>query len=174
MRQHVFFIGARACGKTTLGRELARVLDVPFVDTDEVLERQVGMPVSRYVERHGWEGFRQEETQALQSVAALPPQVVACGGGVVLRRVNREMLRRGWTCYLQVPAEELVRRLGLDPKESQRPSLTGQGLLEEVRGVLAGREALYLEAADRVLDGTRPLTELLNQLCRELAEPARD
>lgn len=161
--RHVFLIGGRASGKTTLGRLLAERLGAEFADTDERVVQALGMSIADYVSREGWEAFRDRETEALEAVCAEPPLVVACGGGLVLRPRNRELLRTGLTIYLHAPAGVLAARLAADPNEAQRPSLTGKGLLEEIGEVLAAREPLYREAACVVLDADAEPGELLTR-----------
>lgn len=161
--RHVFLIGGRAVGKTTLGRLLAARLDVPFTDTDDVVVEALGMPIAQYVAAEGWEAFRDRETEALRAVCDGAPVVAACGGGIVLRPENRVLLDLGLTLYLHAPVEVLAARLAADPKESQRPSLTGKGLLQEVAEVLATREPLYRACSHVVLEADAPLELLLEQ-----------
>ncbi|MEF2146299.1 MAG: shikimate kinase AroL [Desulfovibrionaceae bacterium] len=162
MRRTVFLIGGRASGKTTLGRLLAERLTEPFVDTDDLVVENVGMSIAEYVAQQGWEAFRDRETEALRSVCGGPPLVVACGGGIVLREANRAMLAQGLTIYLHAPAGVLAQRLAADPKEAQRPSLTGKALAEEVAMVLAEREPLYRACAWAVLPSNQEMAELLD------------
>lgn len=149
----VFLIGPRACGKTSVGRGLAERLGLDFVDTDHRLVADVGMEVAEYVEAVGWDVFRDKETEVLKAVAAEGPQVIGCGGGIVLREANREILASGMTVYLKTDPDELVRRLMQDPNEAQRPSLTGRSLTDEVHDILAERAPLYEGCADVVVSG---------------------
>jgi len=149
--RNIFLIGPRACGKTSIGRMLADRLGLDFVDTDHELVASVGMEIADYVAANGWDAFRDKETEILERVAAVSVRVVGCGGGIVLRERNREVLRTGVTLYLKTAPEELARRLMNDPNEAQRPSLTDKGIEEEVREILAQREPLYAGAADVVL-----------------------
>jgi len=151
IKRNIFLIGPRACGKTSVGRRLAERLGLDFIDTDHVLVQEAGMEISDYVEQYGWDGFRDRETEVLQKVAEKGVSVIGCGGGVVLREKNRAVLKTGVTLYLKTSPEEIVRRLKVDPNESQRPSLTGKDVVDEVREVLAQRESLYCKCADLIL-----------------------
>lgn len=151
MKRNIFLIGPRACGKTSIGRVLAERLGLGFVDTDHVLVESVGMEVSRYVEEYGWAGFRDKETEILEQVAGTGVRVIGCGGGIVLRVANRELLKAGLTLYLKTDPEVLAARLMNDPNEAQRPSLTGKSIVDEVREVLAERAPLYEGCADVIL-----------------------
>ena len=109
----IYLIGARASGKTTLGRKLAAALKRPFVDTDRRIRLATGKTVAELVEAGGWEAFRQAEADVLGEVAVFSGQVVSCGGGLVLRQENREVLEKGIVLYLQAPAEVLAERAPL-------------------------------------------------------------
>lgn len=163
----IFLIGPRASGKTSLGQALARALRRPFVDTDAALQERLGCSIADYVAAMGWDAFREEEHRTLLDVIAAtgpdspdsePGAVVATGGGIVLLKKNRELLRENGRCfYLDVPVDELVRRLSRDPNAAQRPSLTGRDIRDEVAEVVRARDPLYREAAHVCLDG-RPGT----------------
>ncbi len=157
---NIYLIGARASGKTTLGRRLAARLKRPFVDTDRRVRLKTGQTVAQLVEQGGWEAFREAEAMALLETSMFSGQVVSCGGGIVLREDNRHLLARGIVLYLQAPAEVLAQRLSRSPEAAQRPSLTGAGLVEEVRAVLAEREAVYLACAHALLPADAPLARL--------------
>lgn len=183
----IYLTGPRACGKTSLGRELAAALDLPFIDTDHRLRERSGEEVAAIVAREGWEGFRRRESAILREVAAeletaRPDEpgadenipiwrgVVATGGGMVLAEENRRFMREtGRVFFLSIPVPELVRRLSSDPLEAQRPSLTGKSLTEEVADVLARRLPLYEEAHHR-LEADRPLRDVCRQTLALLAQ----
>ncbi|MCG2734117.1 MULTISPECIES: shikimate kinase AroL [Pseudodesulfovibrio] len=152
LSKHVFLIGPRACGKTSVGRALACRLGCGFVDTDHAVVAAVGMEIAAYVAQHGWDAFRDRETEALErAVASSDGAVVGCGGGIVLRQRNRDILKTGITLYLEASVKTLAARLAQNPNEAQRPSLTGRPLLDEVREILAERAPLYEACADAIL-----------------------
>lgn len=167
LNRNIFLIGPRACGKTSVGMALAEKLGFDFVDTDHRLVENVGMEIANFVEKHGWEGFRDKETETLQAVARHSPQVIGCGGGIILREINREVLARGLTLYLKTDPEVLAERLMRDPNEAQRPSLTGKSIVDEVREILADRAHLYEECADVILD-EGGLDEVVGQAIRAI------
>ncbi len=160
-KQKIFLIGARACGKTSLGRAFAKALQWHFVDTDALLQQEAACSVATYVQKHGWAAFREFESHILQK-AAKEHHVIATGGGMVLREENRYFMRaEGCVFFLQAPVDILVERLRFDPEHEQRPSLTGQGLVEEVATVLLERTPLYVATAHVVLEAQAPLELLL-------------
>lgn len=147
---HLVLVGLMGSGKSTVGRECARRLDRPFVDTDEVVEQEAGRPVREIFAVEGEPGFRDRERRAVAAVcAAAVPTVIACGGGVVLDPANRAELRAaGVVVWLRAPVAELVARVG-----------TGAGrplLADEPVGALARlereRDSAYGAAAHVVVD----------------------
>jgi len=162
--QIIFLVGARAAGKTTIGRRLARELAMEFVDTDLYLTETHGLTVAEIVARDGWEGFRRWESEALRA-AATPGRVIATGGGMVLAEPNRDFMRaNGLVFYLAAPAEVLGARLAVDPQAAQRPSLTGNSVTEEVARVLRDREDLYQSAAHQVINAAEALETVIGNI----------
>lgn len=164
MERTVFLVGARAAGKTTVGKALARELGCGFVDTDQYLLEATARTVASLVTDEGWDGFRRRESAALRVVTA-PETVVATGGGMVLSEDNRAFMRaHGTVFYLCASASLLSERLIHAPEADQRPSLTDRSLLDEVRDVLALREPLYQQVAHHILDASAPLQRLIEQI----------
>ena len=160
---NIALIGMPSSGKTTLGKALSEVLDVPYCDTDHHLCERLGMDVATMVERWGWEGFRSRESESLRlaSEELAGRGVVATGGGMVLAEANRRYMREhGRVFFLSAPVEVLAARLRRNPLEAQRPSLTGKSLDDEVREVLEARLPLYRDAAHHELDARQSITEL--------------
>ncbi|MCP1104800.1 shikimate kinase AroL [Serratia nevei] len=164
MTQTLFMIGARGAGKTTVGSALALALGYQFVDTDLFMQQAAQMSVADMVEREGWLGFRRRETIALQTVTNLST-IVATGGGAILAEENRQFMRRhGTVIYLRAPASVLAQRLEEYPEDTQRPTLTGRPIAEEMLEVLAAREALYQDAAHYVIDGAADPQRVVEQI----------
>jgi len=166
----IFLIGARASGKTTLGRLLATKLAFAFVDTDQQIRIASGLEVDEMVAQSGWSAFRAQESAILRECAA-PHTVVATGGGMVLDPSNREFMRlTGTVVFLDVPARVLSLRLAKNPRAYQRPSLTGLPPDEEIVHVLADREPIYRGAAHHTINGNRPLPELAQELSARILQ----
>ena len=155
MIQPVFLVGARGCGKTTIGRALAETLGYSFADTDSYLLTSTGKSVAEIVSAEGWPGFRSYESLALKQVTAAST-VVATGGGMILSESNRRfMVEHGVVIWLNVPADILAARLEASPEDTQRPTLTGKSMVDEIVEVLAAREELYSHTARHIIDATR-------------------
>lgn len=168
----IYLIGARGCGKSTVGEALALALGYAFVDTDRYLQQIDGQTVAEVVAAEGWPEFRRRETQALQRVTA-NATVIATGGGMVLAEENRRYMReQGQVVYLQADAEVLAARLQAYPEAAQRPTLTGRPIAEEMSEVLAAREALYLQSAHHIIDAMQSPDRVVEQILNALS-PAR-
>ena len=108
-------------GKTTVGRRLAARLGRPFVDLDAVVEQAAGMSIPDIFAREGEAGFRQRESDAIRAVVQGNGQVIATGGGAVMRRENLSALRAAGTLvWLRAPLEEMLARARA---EGSRPLL---------------------------------------------------
>ena len=137
-------IGYRGTGKSTVGALLARRLGLAFVDTDRLVESRGGESIASIFARGGEELFRDAESAALNSLLEPPvPRVVACGGGIILRRENRAVLRKlapGRIFLLTAPAEVIARRVAGDERSAApRPPRRGNsGSPAEERSPLSG------------------------------------
>ncbi|KGA24967.1 shikimate kinase AroL [Pectobacterium brasiliense] len=155
MTHPIFMVGARGCGKTTVGHQLAQALGYDFVDTDLFMQQTTNMTVADVVAQEGWHGFRQRESLALQQVTS-NRCIIATGGGMVLAEANRRFMHdKGTVIYLHADAELLAQRLEENPQDNQRPTLTGRPIAEEMADVLAAREALYRGVAHHVIDASQ-------------------
>lgn len=149
MRGHILLVGFMGAGKSAAGRELARRLGRPFVDLDRRIEASAGARISEIFENLGEDGFRALETRELQALQEEPASVVACGGGIVTRDENLELLDAlGSVVYLGVGVDEALRRIG---SAESRPLLAGDARGEAER-LLSARVERYREAADVAVD----------------------
>lgn len=164
----ISLIGLPGGGKSTVGRQLARRLNVPFLDSDHVIEDRIGGTIRSFFEQHGEDRFRDIEQEVIAELLARPdPLVLATGGGAVLRASNRQALHDGSTVvYLRSTPEELHRRLKHD---TQRPLLQVQDPLRRLRDLYAARDPLYRETAHFAIDTGRPsVTTLVNMILMQL------
>ena len=143
----IFLIGARACGKSTVGRLLAELLGIAFEDTDTRIRVASGKDVAEIVTESGWPAFRALECEALRACAC-PDTVIATGGGIVLDPGNCEFMREnGVVIFLEAPVEALRARLLADPDPRLRPAFSGASAADEAARILQEREPLYRAAA---------------------------
>lgn len=158
---HIYLIGYRGCGKSTVASLLAQTLDLPMVDTDQWIESAAGKSIREIFLEQAEEGFRDLEQQTVATVGKLAePAVVALGGGAVLRSANQEILRKtGRRVWLKASPERLYSRIAADSSSSERrPSLTDQSGYEEVVNLLRQRQPIYQQMSELIVetDGLSP------------------
>jgi shikimate kinase len=163
----VSLVGMPGSGKTTVGRQLARRLRLPFFDSDHVIEQRLGCSIREYFAQAGEAAFRDLEQQVLAELAQGADAVIATGGGAVLREANRRCLRAGGqVVYLRSSPEELFRRLRHD---TQRPLLQVADPQAKLRSLYAERDPLYREAAHFAIETGRPsVPTLVNMIVMQL------
>ena len=168
---NIYLIGPRASGKSTLAVEISSRTALKAVDADRLLEGEQGQNISTLVAARGWEHFRDLEEEILSRIAAADKQVVATGGGIVLRQKNRSLLKKGdgLTVYLFADASLMLQRLKHDPLPDQRPPLSRHALEEEVHKTLAERDHLYRECADIILPAGLAVEVLVERIIRKYA-----
>jgi shikimate kinase len=152
----IALIGMRGAGKTSVGRELARILGGEHVDTDKLLEEQAGQSIAEIFRTEGEVGFRRRERAVIGQVIEAETAVISVGGGAILDEQNLSLLRtRATLVWLTAPVEVLHERVSRDPATaSQRPPLTDRPSLEELQHLLAERTPHYHRAADLTIDTT--------------------
>lgn len=162
----LILVGLPGSGKSTVGRHLARRLDIPFSDSDHVIEQQIGCSIREFFAREGEDAFRDIEQQVIANLAS-EPGVLATGGGAVLREANRKVLREaGQVIYLRSNPEDLFRRLRHD---ANRPLLQVDDPLARLRELHALRDPLYRETAHFVIETGRPsVPTLVNMIMMQL------
>jgi shikimate kinase len=168
----VFLVGPMGSGKTAVGRHLARVLHLPFHDSDAEIERRTGVDISFIFEKEGEAGFRQREREAIQALTALEGIVLATGGGAVLLPENRRLLsERGCVVYLQTSVAQQAERVR---HGRNRPLLASGEAASRLGHLMDARAPLYGEVADIVVstDGRR-VNSVADSVLRELAVARR-
>ena len=154
-KRSVFLVGPMGSGKSAVGRQLARVLHLPFHDSDSEIERRTGVDISFIFEKEGEAGFRDRERETLEALTASEPMVLATGGGAVLRPENRARLsERGFVVYLKTSVAQQTYRVR---HARNRPLLNGVDPAVKLEQLMLERAPLYAEIADVTVstDGRR-------------------
>ncbi|MDB5892966.1 MAG: shikimate kinase [Rhodoferax sp.] len=152
-------VGLPGSGKSTVGRQLARKIQAPFVDSDQIIEERIGCSIREYFEREGEARFRDVEQEVVDDLTRTRLGVLATGGGSVLRIANRIALHtRCRVVYLRSTPEELFRRLRHDVS---RPLLQVDDPLSRLRDLFEIRDPLYRETAHFVVETGRPSVSTL-------------
>ena len=162
-------VGLPGSGKSSVGRQLARRLSLPFTDSDHVIEQRIGCSIREYFEREGEAAFRDLEETVIQdlTVGLGACGVLATGGGAVLRAANRQRMRQaGHVIYLRSTPEEVFRRVRRDVN---RPLLQVADPLQRLRTLFDERDPLYRETAHFVIETGRPsVPTVVNMIVMQL------
>jgi shikimate kinase len=150
VNNNIFLIGPMGAGKTSVGKMLAKTLDLQFYDSDQVIEAQTGADIPWIFDIEGEAGFRRREIKAIDELTLKKGIILATGGGVVLNETNRKHLSlRGKVFYLNVSVEEQYRRTY---KCRNRPLILNKDSKAIFERLKKEREPFYLEIADYVID----------------------
>ena len=163
----IALVGMPGCGKSTVGRHLARQLGLRFVDSDTEIEHRLGATIRDWFAQHGEAAFRDVEQTVIEELTQVDSVVLATGGGAVLRPANRDALHgRCQVFYLRSSPEELHRRLRHD---TQRPLLQVGDPQRRLRELFRERDPLYRKTAHFVVETARPsVPALLNMVLMQL------
>ena len=157
-KSNIFLIGPMGVGKTTIGRVLAKMMNLRFFDSDQEIELSSGANIPWIFDVEGESGFRERESRMISQLCQRRDIVLATGGGAILAKPNREVLRsNGTVVYLTAPIEKLVDRTKQD---KNRPLLQTNNPKQKLIELFEARNPLYEEVSDVVIDtqGKKPLT----------------
>jgi shikimate kinase len=147
MKTNIALIGLMGAGKSTVGKLLAVRLHKFFVEVDALIEKKAGKPIPRIFLEEGEITFREIEIEVIKEIALQKNQVIACGGGAVLNRINIDrLIKDSVIIWLQASPAAIVKRTGLVAEI--RPLLTEMHGVEDVSNLLKTREPFYKMAAD--------------------------
>ena len=164
---NIILVGMMGAGKTTIGKALANSLGKEFIDSDHEIQDRTGVKIPVIFEIEGEAGFRKRESEVLVELVKKSNIVLATGGGAVLSRENRQILRRGGiVIYLRASVNDLYRRTRYD---KSRPLLQTQNLFARLNELYAQRDALYRETAHIIIDsGKQGIRFLVQKLINKL------
>jgi len=151
-RRNVYLIGPMGSGKTAVGRRLATLLGIEFIDSDAEIEKRTGVDIRYIFEKEGEARFRERERDVIADLTTLEGVVVATGGGVILDPANRERLKKtGTVVYLETTVDTLVRRT---KSTKTRPLLMNDDPRAVLERMMLVRRPLYENAADLRIETT--------------------
>jgi len=166
--QNLFLVGPMGSGKSAVGRQLAHMLHLDFVDSDDEIESRTGVDIPFIFEKEGEAGFRRREAKVIDDLSQRDGIVLATGGGAILDPQNRNFLgARGFVVYLSTSVDQQLSRTR---KGRERPLLAADDPRAVLEGLMEIREPLYREIADLVVatDG-RKVRAVANEILEQLA-----
>ena len=165
--QKLFLVGPMGAGKSAVGRQLARMLHLSFVDSDDEIESRTGVDIPFIFEKEGEEGFRKREAKVIDDLSALDGVVLATGGGAVVDPQSRSRLgARGFVVYLHTTVNQQLART---QKGRQRPMLENGDREQILEELMELRDPMYREIADLIVetDG-RKVKAVANEILERL------
>jgi shikimate kinase len=153
--KNLFLVGPMGAGKSAVGRQLARLLHMQFLDSDDEIESRTGVDIPFIFEKEGEEGFRLREARVIDDLSRKDGVVLATGGGAVVDPDSRSRLgARGFVVYLQTSIEQQLSRT---QRGRERPMLENGDREDILRQLMELRDPMYREIADLVVetDGRR-------------------
>ena len=155
----ICLIGMPGSGKTTLGKEIARVFDYEFIDMDSLIKKETGLKISQIFSNKGEEYFRSIETSILEKIILNDKKlIISTGGGIVLK--NQKILKKTYNIYLECNINTLVKRLN---SSKERP-LIGDNIVQNVNQLLIEREILYKTISNAIVDSNKTKKNIINQI----------
>lgn len=160
----LYLIGFMGVGKTTIGKQIAALNKVVFIDTDSQIEKETSKSIKEIFETDGEIAFRKLETDTIRSINR--KAIIACGGGLPAHNNNIEYLKhKGIVIYLKASTETLIKRL--EKNKNKRPlisNLTNEKRLEFIRKILKEREKTYKQADYTIETDNKTVKEVLREI----------
>ena len=154
MKTSLALIGFMGTGKTVVGRALAARLGRKFIELDSLIEQKAGKTIPEIFRQDGEIGFRELEIDATREVAGKKKVVIACGGGIVLNKINIDRLRQECVIvYLTASPAVILKRTSEDKNE--RPLLQNPDRALQIKELLKFRQPFYERAADIKIDTSK-------------------
>jgi len=155
LKKSVVMVGMMGAGKTAVGTQLSRILDVPFIDSDDEIVKAANRSIAEIFEQHGEPFFRQKETQVIGRLLEGAPCVLSTGGGAFMSETNRRLIgEKGVSVWLRAELDLLWNRVR---HKNTRPLLRTPNPRETLRGIYQARVPVYA-LADLAVDSEPDLT----------------
>ena len=168
MSRSLILVGPMGAGKSTIGKLLAGIIKLPFIDSDRVIEERTGADIPWIFDVEGEAGFRVRESAVLLDVLNGPAVVLATGGGAVLRQENQKVMSsQGTVFYLMASIDQLLERTAKDKK---RPLLQVGNPELKIKELIEERDEIYRSVADFVIKTDRRSPRTVAQEIASLSE----
>ena len=170
MKTNIALIGFMGTGKTAVGQLLAKKLDSKFIELDSLIEQKAGKAIPEIFQQDGEIAFRELEIEVTKETADKKNLVIACGGGMVLNKINIDRLREeARIVHLTASPKAILKRVSSE--ERQRPLLEGDQPTLTIQGLLRFRKPFYERAADITIDTSKlDIDSVVEQIISKLKE----
>ena len=158
-KQNIVLIGMPTCGKTTIGKKLAKELNKTFVDIDTLIEEEIQMPISEFLNKDNEKDFRDIEEKVVERIAKMNNLIISTGGGVIKRQVNIERLKKNGIVVF------IDRDVNLLMPASDRPLSSN---LNDLKKIYNERYEIYKIAADIVVKNNTKINDVITKIIEEV------
>ncbi len=170
MKTNVALIGFMGAGKTAVGKALAKKLHKEFIEMDSLIEQKTGKSIPQIFQEDGEIAFRELEIEVTKEISKRKNLVIACGGGVVLNKINIDRLRNeAIIVHLTASPKVILKRIS--HSEVERPLLNVPNPASEIRELLKFRKPFYERATDIEIDTSKlDIDDVAEEIVRKLKE----
>lgn len=163
MKSNIVLVGFMGTGKTTIGKELSKELDMKFIDTDELIEKKANMKIKDIFAKYGEKHFRDIETEIAKSTNEMENCIISTGGGIVLREENIKYLQEKGRVFLLWAEPETIHLRTKDKKT--RPLLLVENPLEKIKELLAKRVEAYNKNYDyKIITDSKAVEDIVTEI----------
>jgi len=165
---NIILVGPMGSGKTTIGRRLSERLSLDFFDSDHEIVNTTGVSIDHIFDVEGEKGFRARESDVIKKLCNMPNIVLATGGGAVILKENRELMKKASAIiYLSSSVDQILRRTA---KSKTRPLLEkSNNRRKTITGILVARDCLYREVSSHIIDTNgKKLNEVIDEIIKAL------
>jgi shikimate kinase len=150
LEQNIFMIGFMGSGKSSVSLQLADMTNAPKAEMDQILVDREGMTIAEIFAQKGEPYFREQETELLKEFGKTGPQIVSCGGGVVMKDVNVEEMKKSGVIVCLTATPDVIYERVKDSRE--RPILNGNMNVEYIAELMEARRPFYEKATNIMID----------------------
>ena len=165
---NIILVGPMGSGKTTIGRRLSERLTLDFFDSDHEIVNTTGVSIDHIFDVEGEKGFRNRESDVLKKLCSMPNIVLATGGGAVILKENRELMKKASSIiYLSSSVDQILRRTA---KSKTRPLLEkSNNRRKTITDIVEARDPLYREVSSHIIDTNgKKLNEVIDEIIQAL------
>ena len=164
---NIVLVGFMGTGKTVVSRELSRKLNMPLIDTDDVIEEDSGMIISDIFAQLGEPYFRDLESKAVRKVSKLDEYVISAGGGAVIRESNVQEFKKNGTVFcLSATPETIFKRVS---HQTHRPLLQTEDPMKRIRELSEQREPYYARADYTIETSEKSVLDIASDIAQIFA-----
>lgn len=162
MNRNIALIGLMGCGKTTVGKVLAKKTGLKYIDSDDFIVKKAKMPISEIFKTQGEPYFRDLEAQTIREISEMQGYIISTGGGAVIRPENLDNLKKsGVVIYLKASPLELYNRTKDD---TSRPLLNVENPVNKLEALLEQRKPFYKTADITVDTEKKPIDDVVKEV----------